>query len=399
MSDKDFVFEYLVVGKGLIGAAAAKYLSTTGHGPVALVGPDEPVDYSSASVFASHYDSTRVQRRVGKDAVWTRLNEESLAQYLALEEESGMHFQSQEGCLYVCPEGMDSYLKSYSSLARDFKPQPRLINGVDLARDFPLYSFPSTARAVFETAPSGHINPRLLVMAQLAVFEKKGGSVFRETIAKVGRRNGFFEIQSEEGKMWRAKNVLVAAGSFSNFFGLLPRKFKTILKSETVLLARVSKAEAARLEQLPSLLYEIVEKEFDGVYMVRPVQYPDGHFYLKMGSNLSSDIFFGSLAEIQAWFKTGNSDGNKNQLSSILKSILPSVRTEGLHTKGCIITRTPEGRPYIDRIDEGLFVATGGNGFAAMCSDALGKAAATLVLTGRLPEGYPRDAFTVEYEA
>ncbi|MEM7078250.1 MAG: hypothetical protein AAF513_06420, partial [Pseudomonadota bacterium] len=44
--------EYLVIGKGLIGSAAAKYLSKYGA-DVAILGPDEPGDnLSSESVFA-----------------------------------------------------------------------------------------------------------------------------------------------------------------------------------------------------------------------------------------------------------------------------------------------------------------------------------------------------------
>jgi len=72
------IYDVIVVGKGLVGTATAKYVSMT-HGSVAIVGPDEPVDYQKAIVFASHYDQARVQRVIGKDEVWTRLNLDSVA--------------------------------------------------------------------------------------------------------------------------------------------------------------------------------------------------------------------------------------------------------------------------------------------------------------------------------
>ena len=37
------MFEYIVIGKGLIGSAAARYLSENSS-RVALIGPDEPED-------------------------------------------------------------------------------------------------------------------------------------------------------------------------------------------------------------------------------------------------------------------------------------------------------------------------------------------------------------------
>lgn len=44
-----------VIGRGLIGSAAARHLSKMGH-DVALIGPDEPADFSQHSgVFGSHY--------------------------------------------------------------------------------------------------------------------------------------------------------------------------------------------------------------------------------------------------------------------------------------------------------------------------------------------------------
>ena len=73
-------FDVIVIGKGLVGSAATKYLSASQKN-VALIGPDEPADYNNAIVFASHYDQARVQRLIGKDEAWTKLNIDSAKQY------------------------------------------------------------------------------------------------------------------------------------------------------------------------------------------------------------------------------------------------------------------------------------------------------------------------------
>jgi len=55
-----------VVGLGLVGSAALRYLSAAGHRCVGI-GPPEPVDWSRHDgVFASHYDSGRITRRLDK---------------------------------------------------------------------------------------------------------------------------------------------------------------------------------------------------------------------------------------------------------------------------------------------------------------------------------------------
>ena len=55
-------YDYIVVGKGLMGAAAARHLSAHSSS-IALIGPDEPPDRAAhAGVFGSHYDEGRITR-------------------------------------------------------------------------------------------------------------------------------------------------------------------------------------------------------------------------------------------------------------------------------------------------------------------------------------------------
>jgi glycine/D-amino acid oxidase-like deaminating enzyme len=63
-------------------------------------------------------------------------------------------------------------------------------------------------------------------------------------------------------------------------------------------------------------------------------------------------------------------------------------------TKRCIVSFTKHRKPYIGTLNnEGLFVACGGNGYSAMCSDALGRIAANLLTEGTFPEEYSSESF------
>ena len=89
-------FDVIVIGKGLVGTAAAKYLSAIQQ-DIAIIGPDEPLDKENAIVFASHYDQTRVQRIIGKDESWTKLNVDSVKQYGDIRQKSGIEFHEGQG--------------------------------------------------------------------------------------------------------------------------------------------------------------------------------------------------------------------------------------------------------------------------------------------------------------
>lgn len=381
-------FDTIVVGKGLIGAAAAKYLALTGQ-RIAVIGADEPADVHSATVYASHYDQGRVQRIVGRDEVWTRLNTESASVYPQLQSETGIDFHYPVGCLYVTLHQDDAYLNMLPQQAAQFGFSYQLYaDGVAVNHAYPDFVFPHEARANFEAPPSGHINPRKLIEAQLSVAATHKATVISGTVTKVYKANGLVYVETQAGETYKAGKVLLAPGAFANFLGLLNRPLALQLKSETVLLARVSEAEAERLAQLPSLLYEIETSLLEEIYLIRPLQYPDGNWYLKMGSNLTADQRFDTLSEIQQWFRNGDSDANLAVQKEALELLMPGLQVLDYVTKRCIITYTQHRKQYIGQAEEDIYVATGGNGYSAMCSDAVGRLAVHNVVYNYLPEPY-----------
>lgn len=393
------IFDVIVVGKGLMGAAAAKYLAMQG-GDIAVIGADEPVAVNKATIFSSHYDQGRLQRIVGRNEVWTRLNIESTKAYAYLQEQTGIQFHFPVGCLYASLYEHDDYLQRLPIHAEKFGFPFRLYDGAEgLKTDFPDFTFPNHVKANYEAAPSGHINPRLLINAQLAVCRQHNATVIADTVLSTQKENGCIKILTESGDSYYAKKILLAPGAFANSLDILKRKLALRLKSETIVLAKVSEAEAARLSSLPSLLYEIETKDLEEIYLTRPIQYPDGNWYLKMGCNLSTDIFFNALEPIQQWFRRGNSDDNLPVLKDALFSVLPGLKVQEYFTKRCIITYTEHKHQYIGAIEDGVYIATGGNGYSAMCSDAVGKLSAYIVLNDTFPEPYLERDFKPVWQA
>jgi len=160
------------------------------------------------------------------------------------------------------------------------------------------------------------------------------------------------------------------------------------LKSETNIRARVSVNEAQRLEKIPSLLYEIMVPGIQNIYLIHPLQYPDGNYYVKMGANFPGDILFDSLDDIRDWFKSESNYRDLKTMNDALMKIIPSLSIKECALKKCIVAFTTHGKPYIGEANKGLNFVAVGNGYSAMCSDALGKIAATFLLKNEFPEKY-----------
>ena len=91
--------QYAVIGLGLIGAAATRYLAETGAS-VMGVGPLEPPDWAShEGVFSSHYDSGRITRILDERFERAELARRSILAYEALSRRTGIEFHHPVGVL------------------------------------------------------------------------------------------------------------------------------------------------------------------------------------------------------------------------------------------------------------------------------------------------------------
>ena len=375
------MFDVLVVGKGLMGAAAARYLQGFGAA-TAVLGPDEPQNpHTHDGVFASHYDQGRITRRLSKDLTWATLADRSMAQYRALEARSGIQFYEPTGGLYIGPDdGSHPYWQQAAAIGHRFDVAYDELPADELAARLPKLRFPTGFAGILEHAPAGYINPRGLIGAQLAVFAAQGGTILRETAVTVTRHPTHLTVHTKEGSRYEARKLLIAAGGFSNCFDLLERPLPLRLKTETIILAELDAAEAARLGDMPTVIYEIDSPDLSGIYLLPPILYGDGRFYLKMGCDTRIDQTLPHDVEaIRRWFIHGDSDTILPAMRAALVDIIPGLRAKSCGTKRCLITYTPHGKPLIDAVVPGqIYVCTGGNGSSAKSSDAIGQLAASL---------------------
>ena len=383
-------FDTIVVGKGMLGAAAARYLAADGAS-VALVGPDEPSDFRTHSgVFASHYDSGRITRTIDKDPDWALLARRSIARYREIEARSGIAFFNEVGCLIASPATSD-FMARTRAASREVGADAADLDAEALRDEFPSLRFPPGYVGLHEVRGAGTIDARMLVRAQTHLAEAAGARVVTAVVAAVHDRGSHAEIVTQRGDLIRGANVLVATGAFSIDPMLLPRPLDLRVRPRTVLFADLGPEDADRYADMSSVI-RTGRSEQESFYVLPPVRYPDGTLRIKIGGDPVHHVL-DRTAWIADWYRTDGSPEGAAHLRRHLEALLPDLRPVAWGTKPCVTTYTRSGHPYIGPAgSERVIALTGGNGQAAKSSDEIGRLGA-LVAAGRSldQEGYRCD--------
>lgn len=381
------MFDTIVIGKGMMGAAAARHLAISGAS-VALIGPDEPRDWAThPGVFSSHYDNGRITRTIDSDRDWARLARRSIERYHGIESRSGISFYTEVGCLIAGAEG-GAYLGNVDAAAKALGVTASPLDKPGLQSRFPYFSFRDDESAIFEAGDAGHVNPRALVAAQTVCAAMAGASIISREVTGLAEVADGVIVTTDDGATYTAQKVLVATGGFALSDRLLRRRPAMQVMARTVLFAEVAAADTERLSAMPSLIRN-GPTEAESFYLLPPIRYPDGKTYLKIGGD-PDDLMLRDEGEIRSWFRSGGRGRAAAHLARHLADILPDVAPASTSSAPCVVSLTQTGYPYIGYVEsDRVALLTGGNGMAAKSCDEIGRLGASLILDGQVDgEGY-----------
>ncbi|SEI12855.1 sarcosine oxidase [Rhizobium tibeticum] len=377
-------FKVIIVGRGMMGAAAARHLSGMIDG-VALIGPGEPAERKSHhGVFASHYDEARITRSFDDNMVWAMLAARSLDRYREIEAKSGISFFSEAGCLFAGPPARPGrgYLGRALQVAEALDLDVETLLPAALRDRFPQFALDPSFNGYLEARRAGHINPRALVLAQTRLAEQAGVTVIDATVAAVRDEGTFVEVHAN-GKRYTAERVLVAAGGFSKFNDLLPDAIDVRVAARTVAFFELSERQMTIFSEMPSTIV-FGDRDEDHVYILPPVGYPDGKTYLKIGGDLETRSF-DTLEDIGAWFRSDGDLLERDHLVSTALRLMPALAGCPTTSAPCVATFTTSAYPYVGYTGSPrIAVLTGGNFVAAKSSDELGRLGAVIMTQGWL---------------
>ncbi|WP_370303861.1 NAD(P)/FAD-dependent oxidoreductase [Pseudooceanicola sp.] len=378
-------FEVIVVGAGLMGSAAARYLAEMGV-DVALVGPEEPTDKSSHDgVFASHYDQARITRKLDADAGWAKIAAAAIERYRTLEQRSGIRFFEEAGSLIAGPQSgaTAKFLHDVRAVGTAQAVGFESLAGEALSARFPFFAFPDGIEALFEASHAGWLNPRAHIRAQIALAEAQGAKHHRAEVARVEEQAGHAAVHCADGTVLRADRVVIACGGFSKSQALLPQPIPLTVYARTISFFEIDAAEAARLAAMPSLIYDAPAPGLH-IYVLPPVAYPDGTIRIKLGGD-PVDVELHGTAEIKDWFRSGGSPEVSAQLAAALQTLMPDLRYRTISHDSCVTSFTSTGKPLIYPQTDRIVALTGGNGVGAKCADELGRLGAMVAIGQGIP--------------
>jgi sarcosine oxidase len=384
-------FEVVVVGAGMFGSAAAKYLSRAGA-DVLVIGPEEPAEGAPVDQrsFGAYFDEARITRRLGWDPVWQTGDARSLERFRGIEAESGVSFFHECGSLIVMAKSIGRRTGDILAQCEEDAITVERLSDDALRDELPELGLPPMAGGVeglLERKQAGNHNPRQLVKAQLALTEAAGGQVLRAAVHAVrkDRASGRWRLLVEDaGGRFEvgAERVLVATGAMTNQSDVLPegRRLALHVFTEPNLLFEVRDDQLERFRHLPPVV--TIDPDDSGndnmsLYLLPPIRYPDGNWYVRIGPGMQPIVQeLRNTDEMVAWCA-----GQRITPASIREAC-------------CLIDKTPTRYPYIGHLDDETFtVAVGGNGHGARGSDELGRVASTVVLGQPWDWPIPQEVF------
>ena len=362
-----------VIGRGMIGSAAARHLSKMGH-DVALIGPSEPADFSRHSgVFGSHYDEGRITRRFDPEPFWRQMNSAAISRYGEISAESGVEFYREVGALYL-GHSETTDVASVGKICAEDGIVCEAYNDTGLAERFPFLRSTAGMQGYFQPRNAGYISPRRLVRALTIAAERAGARIIDEPALGISENGAGVTIRTRSGSV-EAERVLVAAGGHTQ--SLLGQSLGFTVYRRTVAMFRLGTAEVQRLAGMPSML--CLGPRSENPYILPPIRYPDGQTWLKLGGD-PVDLPLESEADIKDWFRSGGSIDVADRLQKQILDRIRDLKFEERRIVPCMTTFGDTGLPCIGPLSERVSVAFGCYGKSAKCSDELGRLAGLALL-------------------
>lgn len=387
-------FDHVVVGGGPMGASAAKYLALSGA-RVLLISAPEPVA-ERTGLRSSHNDISRLTRGLDGSPVWAKLGHTSIARYQHLEKASGIRFFTESGCLTLLEGSAPNLTDVEANLLAVGATEGVVsdtLGSAELRERFSTLNVPPGSRGFHEKTNAGWLNPLDYVRAQVEVGRGAGLTVWSDIMTSASRTARGFTVQTEGGLECTSDHLLFAQGVYSLFADSPFRPRKLDVFARTVVRVELDPDQVAAMGGIPSMIVRGASDN-DNCYLVPPVRYPDGKYYIKIGGGRRVHTLASRL-QLDNWYYGDGDHEIAARLLSRLEGLLPATVPKRGISQACSIAVAPSGLPIIDKIHENVGVLTGGNGHAAKCGDELGRLGAEMMLeNARWDDGYPVNAFS-----
>lgn len=212
-----------VIGAGVFGAWTAHHLLRAGH-RVTLVDQLGPAHSRSSS----GGESRLIRAAYGKDAIYTRMALDSLAQWQALSAISGLPIFIPAGILFFF-QNEEAYLTDSVAAHRKLKLPSELLGPSEMARRFSMIDFDGVKAGLFEPG-FGALMARRAVQTLVEQFVRDGGTYLRGAARPPARSGEALDsVELGSGERIAADRFVFALGPW------LPKFFPALLGRKIVI--------------------------------------------------------------------------------------------------------------------------------------------------------------------
>ena len=267
---------------------------------------------------------------------------------------------------------------------------------------------PENCTGRFSKDYNGYISIRNLVVACRIVAKNNGVDIIADVVKDITKTSeSYYSLTMANGDVILSKKVVVACGSFSNFFNILPTKRQLDLQlvGHTVLKFELDEADTEKMTNFPSMIYK-PDPDSSYIYILPPIKYPNGKTYLKIGHVVYPKLdenklgqTLNTLDEVQEWYCQEDYPKARKYFKKHFESLYQGVSFLNDELDFCVMAMTTSGKQLIDFIDENLMVAAGGNGKSAKFGLEIGRICACSIVEGKWNYDHlDPDDFKVRYK-
>ena len=364
-------------------------------------------------VFGCHYDEGRITRVVSGVRTDQQLAYRSTLKYRTLEKESGISIFSEVGYGTVGAVAEDDRATAAYATELDMSDEFCRSNGIryevldeESTREKWRYFVPpnnSTGRFVKKL--SGHLSIRNLVTAAKQVARRNGVCYVDGVVTSARKCGDIFEINLATGVIIKSNKLVVACGSFTNFFDFpLHNPIDLQLTGHSVMKFELNEGDRELMKDFPSMNYRYDPTNCDVyLYILPPITYPNGKHYIKLGHtvNYPSEGLETQLHDIEGvkeWYCMEDHLPAREHFTKYFRQMFPGIEPVSTELNHCVMALTRTGKQYIGFDSEGLLVATGGNGASAKMGLEIGFICAQSIVEGSWDYDLDEKEFRVIYK-
>jgi sarcosine oxidase len=358
-------FEYIVLGLGGLGSAAAYWLSRRAGAEV--LGLEQ---FELGHVRGESQDHSRIIRLSYHTPGYVELARRAYAAWAALAAEAREEVVLRTGGLDLAPHGSAIPLDSYRSSMDAAGVSYQYLDAADIMRRWPQFKLTPDIHGLYQEDAGIAMAARANAAHQRMAREL--GATLRDRARVTGIRAAHGEVDVEtEGRGYRCRRLVIAGGPWSNLalvhFGIeLPLE----ITQEQVTYFATPEPDAFRPDRFPVWIWMD-----DPCYYGFPI-------FGEAGTKAAQDAGGRPVTADGRSFEPD--PANAAGVRAFLSKYLPAALGPEIYTRTCLYTLTPDRDFVIDAVPdaEGVYVAIGA-GHAFKFASVIGKTLSELAIDGR----------------